>query len=161
MKKMILLAIGLVLSGAAHGAVSAKYSSHNNSFAIDRRLDSGAEVYYNCDVVEDTAQSILKKMGASRVQARCSGGIVNGHLMDAYLDLNFTSLKTASAGQTGELVQADFKHIVLKGFDNCALVKSIVNKVKNNFEVKNLVSHRSCSLNNGSYNFEMDVLVAQ
>lgn len=107
--------------------------------------------YYNCDYVEDTAKSLLKKLGATDISARCTGGL------DPWMRIALPATVRSEfnlpvvTGETTEVVKIRGRDCVL----NTKLMKSFL-KVFTNVEV--IKARTSCfGGSNDSFSYELKV----
>jgi hypothetical protein len=168
MKKNLILAVMAILSmttfanGAFADAVQAVKTHNDFTFNLGYHDGWGNEIYFNCDSVEDYTQSLLAKLGATNVKVNCMGGIDPVMpFMPPVVSVSFDSVRAANGTLTGAPVNAAWSEVKIHDFDNCFLATSVLNEVKDHFEIRDLKGADTCSDTNGSYHFSMTALMAQ
>ena len=134
---------------------AAEYEQKEANFTIRDRVGFD-RVYYACDSVEYTVKNILEKMGARNVNADCRGGLdnTNGRFhQPAYLSVDFEAINAELDGK----ISVSAQDIRLRDRDSCHLYNSIVNAVKDQFEIAYL-DVRRCSGLSSPARIEMTVL---
>lgn len=128
------------------------------AFAVEQEVnftyfgneEIGTRSYHNCDSVESSAKSILKKLGATDISVRCTGGLDVWSRMALPVNLRASFNTPVVTGESYEIVK-------LRG-DNCGLetrmIKSFL-KVFTNIEV--LKERSNCGMSRATYSFELKV----
>ena len=125
--------------------MSAEYKAQETKFTIPTWTLYGSTVYYNCDSVEYKAKDLLQTLGAKNVDVKCTGGIdVIGRIhLPARVSATFETLQNGSGR-----INATYKEVVFKDFDECHLYNTIYKKVRSNFDMED-DSVRRCLRVNG------------
>ncbi len=125
-------------------AFSAEYKSQETNFTIQTWTMYGSTVYYNCDSVETKTKDLLKTLGAKNINVRCTGGIdVFGRFhLPARVSTSFDALHSGA----GE-IQAEYKEVTFKDFDECHLFNTVYKKVSSFFDLKDDTVRRCLRVN--------------
>jgi hypothetical protein len=143
MKLITLLAFFFSVQGAS-AAVTARRATVHQDFYISSNWDFG-RVYYNCDSVEDSVESLLAALGATDIRVRCTGGISNDMPpMDASVTVSYQSLRLANPGEPGA-ISAQWKGVNYQTFDNCFLNQQIFKNVRSGFAIQDVRETSHCS----------------
>lgn len=114
-------------------AFAGEFATKRISFSPSTYSGSGTTTYYNCDSVEDMAESHLEDLGAINVSVRCSGGLEMGgtpaHLSGSF-DVPVTAEEVAVVR-------------VLKGFNSCRLNSEFLDTVLPMFPLVTINSRRA------------------
>ncbi len=152
----------LGLTSLAQAAVPTVVNQNKVDFVVNGRADLGAQVYYNCDSVEEYTKNILSQMGATHISVTCTGDFGN-HLTDyPMVHAQFESLRLADPNQSqASGPMADWQVLQLRDFDNCQLARAIVHGVKDSFEISKFSGDRMCGEANSGYRYELTILKAE
>lgn len=153
MFKVTFLAMMLSVSTA----FGAGYNNNYSHFSISQFTADGSRVYYNCDSVEDTVSSVLRKMGANISSVRCTGGLdrFGQFHSSAVVKVSFESLSS----KIDQGVAAHVEAVEFKVRNNCHLYNSIVKGVSESFEISSL-KIRKCRKPGDRVRIKMNVLKA-
>lgn len=121
-------------------AMAADYELKEVNFKVSDRAQNGSKVYFNCDSVESTVASSLKKLGAKEVKVNCRGGIDRhgSHHLPAYVSTSFEALNA----DINSSLNVSFQEVVFKNRNNCHLINSIIKNVNGEFEISELKMRR-------------------
>jgi hypothetical protein len=167
MKKTLMVFVMAVLGSigstamAADATVQAVKTHNSFDFVVNGR-SSFHQVYYNCDSAEDYIESLLKKMGASNISVRCTGGIDYGQIPMDFLSIEvaYDNVRLPSANVTGTQTTGVWKEVKLNDFDNCNLAMETIKGVKDHFELKDIKGADRCWDPNDSYRVSFSALMA-
>ncbi len=126
---MKLLLAGLMLTGAVFAqTINTVTVLEKRNFRINERTTFGGSIFYACDSVEDAAEELLSKLGASDVKAKCHGGIRpwGGWSGPAYLNLSFNVKRVSDDGSE----EGAYEAINFRSHGNCHLYSEIFKGVK-------------------------------
>ena len=128
MKTLILLSALLMSNAYAIGykAVSANYTIFSNV--------GGAQVYYNCDSVENDVERMLEEMGAKNIRVRCSGGLdtFGRFSTSAFVRAHFEVL-SYEVSNDGTIFSSE--RVEIKERDNCHLYNTSFRALSKFFEM--------------------------
>lgn len=133
---------------------AADYEAKETRFTIQDRFGFD-RVFFNCDNVEITARQILREMGAKEIDVRCRGGLDrwNGNHLPAFVEASFMALNTELEGP----IEPRAESVGFRRPRDCYLFNSIVNGVKDDFEIAEL-NMRRCSNLRSPTRIEMLIL---
>lgn len=146
MKQLMLIAS--LLFGAS--AFASEQVTVNFSYFGNQGMNRS---FYACSYVEDMAESHLKAMGATYVDARCSGGIQPWGSMQP-ISLRVTFQKPVVVGNTTETVRIEGDTWNPACDLNARMIKEFLKKFDN---IKVLKKSDSCAFHNSNYFFELEV----
>lgn len=103
-------------------------------------------VYLACDYAEDTAYSILEKLGAMDIELRCSGGISPSGFA--------TPVSIRGTYYMGYIAQRDEELIITSNRGNCFFETKLIDYALEQFDNFTIVSRRRTCFNpNDSYKY--------
>jgi hypothetical protein len=107
-----LIVFALILSSTAFAG---EFAKKKISFSPRTYSGNGTQTYYNCDSVEQMAESHLAALGATNIRVYCSGGFGHGNPWPtpAYVSGTFDAPVPTSGGAPVA--------VELKGWDSCDL----------------------------------------
>lgn len=142
--------------------VPAKRTPVTMQFSLDSTFEPGSTVYYNCDSVEHSLGEMLSDLGASDISVRCSGGIDHSGYWDAYIDAQFSPVRsTLATDDEAGTVMAEWRPVELSGLDNCFLAVQLFDQVRDSFELASVEAPNRCSRIGGRYRIRLMTLFAQ
>lgn len=116
-------------------AFAGEFESKRISFSPSTHTGGGTVSYYNCDSVEDMAESHLEDLGAMNVNVRCTGGISNGWNSPAHLSGTFDAPVVVASDKV--------EILVLRGNDSCSLNSEFLDMVLPMFSGVTIMSRRA------------------
>ena len=127
------------------------------SYSLDSNV-GGDQVYYNCDSVESSVKSMLKKVGAENISVRCTGGLDRWSFpTPAYVTAKFVAasmVKNNSAPRKA-LVQ----NVTLRDNGNCQMYLNTLEALSEAMELDIVAGPTSCRLDTRIRSkFEVSVL---
>lgn len=133
---------------------AAEYERKDANFTIRDRVGFDI-VYYNCDSVEQTVESILGEMGAKDIRVRCTGGLdrMGFNHLPARVNAEFEAINAELDGK----ISVNIDEVKFRNHRNCHLYNSIVNAVQDQFEIAH-IEMRRCHRIGGATRIHMSVL---
>jgi hypothetical protein len=137
-------------------------SAFANTVARDVRFNHSGrtiwgEVFYNCNAVEDIFEGHLRKLGASNIRVRCTGGIESwgGTMRGFPISVRATFNAPVPVSNNARIVTLKSR----AGDNSCELHTGILNKVLPLFPAITVNSRRSrCSDNRSRWNYNLQIL---
>lgn len=143
MKKLALLSALLVSVSASAATISFTYFGR----------EAGYESYYACSYVEDQAEQYLELLGATNIDARCSGGIQSGwYNQPVSLRATFDLPEVTGAGVDSVEIKGDAFSPAC-GL-NVRLIKEILKTMTNVQVVK---KDDACAFASSNYYFKLNI----
>jgi hypothetical protein len=114
------------------------------------------ETFYNCNAVEDMLESHLRKLGASSIRVRCTGGLETWGGQWRGFPLNVRATFEAPVPTTD--VVRSLRLASRAGDSSCELHVAMLNKVLPLFPAVEVVSKNDrCSSNSSRWSFDLKV----
>lgn len=146
--KSILLVL-VIAFGASAQMIDAQTMTKKTSFRISSIADFGSRVYYNCDSVENQVESLMERFGATNVSVRCTGGLNpwGGFATEAFVTLSMDVMVSDANGA----MRGEYQTVKVNSFDNCHLLKEVVDNTHGLFDVQDLDYTRRCTRTNARF----------
>lgn len=130
------------------------YQDRNTSFTIST-FGGGNNHFYSCDTVEWEVEALLKKLGATNISVRCTGGIDSWNInfsRPAYVRASFTALSISNDITDFETEGLRIVNLKLKTRPtNCHLLTQAFQGLKDDLPV---LSSRTSFCSHSPSNFE-------
>lgn len=156
--KLFLIALSLIVTQFSYADQVAYPTATEIHYTLNSHLGGGEQVYYNCDSVESSVYSILKKIGAEQIKVNCTGGLDDWRFpMPAYVSARFIAASSIKNKQAPR--KASVESISLRDNGSCHLFKETLNTLEVAVELNVTKSPSSCRADSRLRNkFTVDVL---
>ncbi len=161
MKNVLKLVSALALTAVAFNASAEQFAypaMSEVSYSLPSHVGGGDQIYYNCDSVESTVKSMLKKLGAEDIRVRCTGGIDEWSTpTSAFVTAKFVAASMVKNNQAPRV--ASIKSVTLRDDGNCHLYNETLMALSEGMELDVVDGPSYCSSGSRIRNkFEVSVL---
>lgn len=147
---------GFLLLASSAFAVDAIPRTSKVGFFVSESTGAGNTTYYSCDGLEDLTKSMLKKLGASDIRVRCSGGLDSGTYWGTpSIDVSFVS---PMRGSGAEARAASYQTVQLRDSDNCHAAQTIFAAIRSRLDLTSVSGTESFCDSNDSYRIQAQAL---
>ena len=160
MYKMILsLVAALGFVGTAQASEVAYPTETEINYTLLSHVGGGEQVYYNCDSVEDTVESMLKKLGAENISVRCTGGLDQDWRFPTPANVSARFIAASSVKNNQAPRKASVQNVVLRDNGSCHLYKETLETLEVAMELEIVKAPGACRADSRiRSNFQVNVL---